>query len=29
MDIVTSKNVDVMSQMWATKDFTKTLPAAF
>jgi len=29
MDIVTSKNVEVMSQMWATKDFTKTLPPAF
>jgi ribose transport system substrate-binding protein len=29
MDIVTAKNVDVMSDMWASKDFTKTLPSAF
>ncbi len=29
MDIVTPKNVDVMKNMWDTKDFTKKLPAAF
>lgn len=29
MDIVTPKNVDVMKDMWDTKDFTKKLPAAF
>ncbi|MBC7251233.1 MAG: sugar-binding protein [Anaerolineae bacterium] len=26
MDIVTKCNVDVMAEMWATSDFTKTLP---
>ncbi len=26
MDIVTKCNVDVMAEMWATQDFTKTLP---
>jgi len=29
MDIVTPKNVNVMKQMWDSKDFTKTLPPAF
>jgi ribose transport system substrate-binding protein len=29
MDLVTPKNVDAMAQMWASKDFTKTLPPAF
>ncbi len=29
MDIVTPKNVDVMADMWAKKDFTKPLPPAF
>ncbi len=29
MDIVTPKNVDVMAEMWANKDFTKPLPPAF
>ncbi len=29
MDLVTPKNVAVMADMWATMDFTKTLPPAF
>jgi len=29
MDIVTPKNVDIMSDMWNSKDFTKKLPPAF
>ncbi len=29
MDLVTAKNVDVMAQAWATKDFTKPLPPAY
>jgi len=29
MDLVTPKNVSVMAQMWAAKDFTKTLPPAY